>query len=428
MALIKNIVSREVLDSRGNPTVETDVYLDDGSFGRAIVPSGASTGKKEALELRDGDKSRFLGKGVLTAVNNVNTILKSLLVGQVADQELIDNLMINEDGTSNKSRLGANAILSVSLALMHALSDSNDVPLYKLWHRDDCFYMPVPMMNVINGGSHASNGIDFQEYMIVPVGAQTIKEAVRMGSEVFNTLKSLLLRDNLSTSVGDEGGFAPNFKNNEEPLEYLNEAIEKAGYKPGKDICIALDVAASEFFDSNTKLYDFYKSNKGKKTTNEMIEYLEYLAKKYPIISIEDGLSEDDLEGWKELTLRLGSYIQLVGDDLFCTNFELLKNGIENNLANAILIKFNQIGTVTETFKTINLAKENNYKIIISHRSGDSEDVTIADLSVMCSSLQIKTGSLSRSERIAKYNRLIRIEEEQENNTKYLGLQFVKKD
>ena len=254
MALIKNIVAREVLDSRGNPTVETDVYLDDGSFGRAIVPSGASTGKKEALELRDGDKSRFLGKGVLTAVNNVNTILKSLLVGQVADQELIDNLMINEDGTKNKSRLGANAILSVSLALMHALSDSNDVPLYKLWHRDDCFYMPVPMMNVINGGSHASNGIDFQEYMIVPVGAQTIKEAVRMGSEVFNTLKSLLLRDNLSTSVGDEGGFAPNFKNNEEPLEYLNEAIEKAGYKPGKDICIALDVAASEFFDSNTKL------------------------------------------------------------------------------------------------------------------------------------------------------------------------------
>ena len=421
MVRIKDIIAREVLDSRGNPTIETDVYLDDGSFGRAIVPSGASTGKKEALELRDGDKSRYLGKGVLTAVNNVNTVLKSLLVGQEASQELIDNLMINEDGTKNKSRLGANAILSVSLALFHALSDSKDVPLYKLWHQDDKFYMPVPMMNVINGGSHASNGIDFQEYMIVPVGAKSIKEAIRMGSEVFHVLKSLLLRDNLSTGVGDEGGFAPEFKDNQEPLDYLMEAIIKANYKPGEDIFIALDVAASEFFEVNEGAYNFSKSNKGKKSTLEMIDYLEWLVDNYPIISIEDGLSEDDLEGWRELTSRLGDRIQLVGDDLFCTNFELLEYGINHNLGNAILIKVNQIGTITETFKTINLAKEHNYKIIISHRSGESEDTTIADLSVMCSSMQIKTGSLSRSERIAKYNRLIRIEEEQEKNSLYIG-------
>lgn len=421
MVKIKDIVSREVLDSRGNPTVETDVYLDDGSFGRAIVPSGTSTGKKEALELRDGDKSRYLGNGVLQAVNNVNTILKSLLVGQEASQELIDNLMINEDGTNNKSRLGANAILSVSLALFHALSDSSDVPLYKLWHQDDCFYMPVPMMNIINGGRHASNAVDFQEYMIVPLGADSFKNAVRMGSEIFHTLKSLLIRDNLSTGVGDEGGFSPDFKDNQAPLDYINEAILKAGYKPGEDVCIALDVASSEFYLEDEQVYDLQKSNSGKKTSSEMIDYLEWLVDNYPIISIEDGLSEDDIEGWKELTSRLGDRIQLVGDDLFVTNYELLKEGIDNNIANAILIKVNQIGTITETFKTINLAKENNYRIIISHRSGESEDTTIADLAVLCSSLQIKTGSLSRSERIAKYNRLIRIEEEQKDNVIYPG-------
>ncbi len=421
MVKIKDIVSREVLDSRGNPTVETDVYLDDGSFGRAIVPSGASTGKKEALELRDGDKSRYLGNGVLQAVNNVNTILKSLLVGQEASQELIDNLMINEDGTKNKSRLGANAILSVSLALFHALSDSEDVPLYKLWHQDDYFYMPVPMMNIINGGKHASNAVDFQEYMIVPVGADSFKNAVRMGSEIFHTLKSLLIRDNLSTGVGDEGGFSPDFKDNQAPLDYINEAILKAGYKPGEDVCIALDVASSEFYLEDEQVYDLHKSNNGKKTSSEMIDYLEWLVDNYPIISIEDGLSEDDIEGWKELTLRLGDRIQLVGDDLFVTNYELLEEGIKNKTANAILIKVNQIGTIMETFKTINLAKENNYRIIISHRSGESEDTTIADLAVLCSSLQIKTGSLSRSERIAKYNRLIRIEEEQNDYVIYPG-------
>ncbi len=421
MAKIKDIMAREVLDSRGNPTIETDVYLDDGSFGRAIVPSGASTGKKEALELRDGDKNRFLGNGVLQAVNNVNTILKNLLVGQEASQELIDNLMINEDGTKNKSRLGANAILSISLAVLHALSDSKDVPLYKLWHQDDNYYMPVPMMNIINGGRHASNAVDFQEYMIVPVKADSFKTAVRMGSEIFHTLKSLLLRDNLSIGVGDEGGFAPDFKDNQSPLDYIIEAISKAGYKPGEDVCIALDVASSEFYLADEQVYDLHKSNNGKKTTDEMIDYLEWLVDNYPIISIEDGLSEDDIEGWKKLTSRLGDRIQLVGDDLFVTNYELLKEGIDNKIANAILIKVNQIGTISETFKTINLAKENNYRIIISHRSGESEDTTIADLAVMCSSLQIKTGSLSRSERVAKYNRLIRIEEEQNGNSIYPG-------
>lgn len=421
MAKIKDIMAREVLDSRGNPTIETDVYLDDGSFGRAIVPSGASTGKKEALELRDGDKNRFLGNGVLQAVNNVNTILKNLLVGQEASQELIDNLMINEDGTKNKSRLGANAILSISLAVFHAISDSKDVPLYKLGHQDDNYYMPVPMMNIINGGRHASNAVDFQEYMIVPVKADSFKTAVRMGSEIFHTLKSLLLRDNLSIGVGDEGGFAPDFKDNQAPLDYIIEAISKAGYKPGEDVCIALDVASSEFYLADEQVYDLHKSNNGKKTTDEMIDYLEWLVDNYPIISIEDGLSEDDIEGWKKLTSRLGDRIQLVGDDLFVTNYELLKEGIDNKIANAILIKVNQIGTISETFKTINLAKENNYRIIISHRSGESEDTTIADLAVMCSSLQIKTGSLSRSERVAKYNRLIRIEEEQNGNSIYPG-------
>lgn len=421
MVKIKDIMAREVLDSRGNPTIETDVYLDDGSFGRAIVPSGASTGKKEALELRDGDKTRFLGNGVLQAVNNVNTILKNLLIGQEASQELIDNLMINEDGTKNKSRLGANALLSISLAVFHALSDSKDVPLYKLWHQDDNYYMPVPMMNIINGGRHASNAVDFQEYMILPVKADSFKTAVRMGSEIFHTLKSLLLRDNLSVEVGDEGGFAPDFKDNQAPLDYIIEAISKAGYKPGEDVCIALDVASSEFYLADEQVYDLHKSNNGKKTTDEMIDYLEWLVDNYPIISIEDGLSEDDIEGWKKLTSRLGDRIQLVGDDLFVTNYEFLKEGIDNKIANAILIKVNQIGTISETFKTINLAKENNYRIIISHRSGESEDTTIADLAVMCSSLQIKTGSLSRSERVAKYNRLIRIEEEQTGNSIYSG-------
>ena len=422
MIKIKDVFAREILDSRGNPTVEVDVLLENGIMGRAAVPSGASTGEREALELRDGDASRFLGKGVLKAVNNVNEYLKNIVVGMDAtNQREIDNAMIEADGTNDKSKFGANAILGVSLAAAKAAAMDAGKPLYK-YLNESGVTLPVPMMNVLNGGAHADSSVDFQEYMIMPVGAKSIHEAIRMGAEIFHNLKKLLKADGQVTSVGDEGGFAPNLKDNEEPLKYIVRAIEAAGYKPGEEVKIAMDVAASEFYNPETKMYDLKKSNGGSKTTDEMIDWLEELVNKYPIISIEDGLGERDWDGWKKLTDRLSSRIQIVGDDLFVTNPTIFKEGIEKGVANSILIKLNQIGTLSETIDAINMARENGYTAVVSHRSGETEDTTLAHVAVAFNTGEIKTGSMSRTDRICKYNELMRIEEELGDNAKYLGI------
>ena len=407
MSKIKDIKAREILDSRGNPTVEVDVLLESGAKGRAAVPSGASTGSKEALELRDNDPKRYQGKGVIKAVNNVNTIIKGTLIGlESSHQRQIDETMINLDGTENKTNLGANATLGVSLAVLKATAKEKNIPLYKYF--GDEISLPRPMMNILNGGAHADNNLDFQEFMIIP-NAKNFKETLRIGSEVFHTLKKVLKENGFNTGVGDEGGFAPNLNTNEEALDMLMEAIKEAGYTPGKDVNFALDVAASEFYEDG--IYNLKGANK-KLTSNELVDYYQTLIDKYPIISIEDPVDEEDWEGFRKMTEKYGDKIQLVGDDLFVTNIKYLQKGIDNKAGNAILIKLNQIGTFTETLETINLAKENGYKTIISHRSGETEDVTIADLAVALNLGQIKTGSLSRSERTAKYNELLRIEED----------------
>ena len=406
---IKNITAREILDSRGNPTVEVDVFLENGVFGRAAVPSGASTGEHEAAELRDNDKSRYSGKGVLNAVKNVNYEVKKILIGtDVNDQTKIDNTLIDLDGTQNKSRLGANAILGVSLASARAASTVNNIPLYQHLGTNNDFIMPVPMMNILNGGSHANNTVDIQEFMICPFGASTFSEALRIGTEIFHKLKSELHKKGLNTAVGDEGGFAPNLNSNEEAIEIILKSIEKAGYDPGKEVFFALDVAASELYENGE--YSLMSENKAF-SSSEMINYLEALAKKYPIISIEDGLDEDDWDGWGNLTESLGQNVQIVGDDLTVTNITRLQKAIDNKSMNSILIKLNQIGTLTETIQAVELAKKVNYGSVISHRSGETEDTFIADLSVAMGMGQIKTGSISRSDRIAKYNQLLRIEE-----------------
>lgn len=413
MSSITEIYAREVLDSRGNPTVEAEVYTEAGGFGRGIVPSGASTGEHEAVELRDGDKSRFMGKGVTKAVDNVNNIIAKEIVGyEVTDQVAIDKAMIELDGTPNKGKLGANAILSVSIAAVRAAADELQTPLYNYLGGFNAHVLPTPMMNVINGGAHSDNKVDFQEFMIMPVGAKTVKEAIRMGSETFHNLKNLLAADGKATSVGDEGGFAPDFANNEEPLEYLIKAIEAAGYKPGKDVAIAVDVAASELWDNETKKYKLHWSTGEEFSTPEFIKYIEGLVDKYPIISVEDPIDENNWDDWVEITKELGKKVQLVGDDFFVTNTQYLKKGIDMGAANAILIKLNQIGTLTETVEAIEMAKEAGYTAIVSHRSGETEDTTIADLVVATNAGQIKTGSMSRTDRIAKYNQLMRIEDQ----------------
>lgn len=413
MPYIIDVHAREILDSRGNPTIEVEVETASGSMGRAMVPSGASTGEREALELRDQDKSRFLGKGVLTAVNNVNDILAEVVMGMdVTDQNAIDKKLIEADGTKDKSKYGANAILGISLAVAHAAADYYGLPLYRYLGGMNAKTLPVPMMNVLNGGSHADSSVDFQEFMIMPVGATSIREAIRMGAETFHALKKVLKNKGQVTAVGDEGGFAPNLGSNEEPLECIMEAIQAAGYVPGKDICIAMDVAASEFYNTETGNYELTKSGQGVKTTDEMIKWYDELVEKFPIISIEDGLGERDWDGWKKLTEHLGKKIQLVGDDLYVTNPAILQEGIDKDIANSILIKVNQIGTLTETFDAMELAKKHGYTAVVSHRSGETEDTTIADIAVAFNAGQIKTGSMSRTDRIAKYNQLIRIEEE----------------
>ena len=423
MSRIIDVHAREVLDSRGNPTVEVEVYTECGDFGRAIVPSGASTGSKEALELRDNDKSRYMGKGVLKAVENVNEVLSKVVIGMdVTDQVSIDHALIEADGTKDKSKYGANAILGISLAVARCAANHYGMPLYRYLGGVNAKKLPVPMMNVLNGGSHADSSVDFQEFMIMPVGASSIHEAIRMGSEVFHSLKNVLKEMGQVTAVGDEGGFAPNLEDNEAPLKCIVKAITKARYEPGKDIFIAMDVAASEFYNTETKKYELKKSNGGEKTTSEMIDWLEELVNKYPIISIEDGLSEDDWDGWSELTRRLGKKIQLVGDDLFVTNASILQEGINKDTANAILIKVNQIGTLTETFDAMELARSHGYTAIVSHRSGETEDTTIADIAVAFNAGQIKTGSMSRTDRIAKYNQLMRIEEELSDEAIYPGI------
>src|SRR6059036_3964705 len=410
---ISKINAREILDSRGNPTIEVEVRLDGGALGRAAVPSGASTGEHEAWELRDGDTSRFGGKGVRTAVANVNNRIASVLKGWDArDQAKIDNKLIELDGTPNKKNLGANALLGVSLAVAHAAAAAENLPLFRYLGGDEARVLPVPMMNILNGGAHSDAPIDFQEFMIVPRGAPTFSEALRYGVEIFHALKSVLKDRHLSTAIGDEGGFAPQLGSADDALESIAIAIKKAGYKLGEQIFIALDPAASEFYDSESKFYVFEKSDGSRKTADELIGYYADLCSRFPIISIEDGCAENDWVGWKKLTKELGQKIQLVGDDVFVTNVEFLLRGIAEHVANSILIKVNQIGTLTETLATIGLAKENDYATIISHRSGETEDATIADIAVATNAGQIKTGSLSRSDRIAKYNQLLRIEEE----------------
>lgn len=413
MSVIVDVHAREVLDSRGNPTIEVEVETVSGAFGRAIVPSGASTGEREALELRDGDKNRFNGKGVMTAVNNVNEILADVVIGlDVTDQAAIDKALIEADGTKDKSKYGANAILGISLAVAHAAANFYGLPLYRYLGGIHAKTLPVPMMNVLNGGSHADSSVDFQEFMIMPVVAKSMKEAIQMGAETFHALKKVLKEKGQVTAVGDEGGFAPNLEDNEAPLKAIMEAIKAAGYKAGEDICIAMDVAASEFYNTETKMYDLKKSGQGSKTTDEMIAWYDELVEKYPIISIEDGLGERDWDGWKKLTEHLGKKIQLVGDDLYVTNPAILQEGIDKDIANSILIKVNQIGTLTETFDAMELAKKHGYTAVVSHRSGETEDTTIADIAVAFNAGQIKTGSMSRTDRIAKYNQLLRIEEE----------------
>jgi len=410
---ISRIHAREILDSRGNPTIEVDVRLEGGVLGRAAVPSGASTGQHEAWELRDGDKSRFSGKGVRKAVANVNHKIAPVLKGWDArDQAKIDNKLIELDGTPNKKNLGANALLGVSLAIAHAAAAAENLPLFRYLGGDEARVLPVPMMNILNGGVHSDAPIDFQEFMIMPCGAPSFSEALRYGAEVFHALKSVLKERHLSTAIGDEGGFAPKLNSAEEALESISTAIEKAGYKLGEQIFIALDPAASEFYDNKRNLYIFKKSDGSKKTAEELIDYYADLCARFPIISIEDGCAENDWDGWKKLTKKLGEKIQLVGDDLFVTNVEFLRKGIAEHVANSVLIKVNQIGTLTETLATIDLAKTNGYTIVISHRSGETEDASIADIAVGTNAGQIKTGSLSRSDRIAKYNQLLRIEEE----------------
>ena len=424
MSLIDFIEAREILDSRGNPTVEVDVYLEDGSFGRAAVPSGASTGVHEAVELRDGDKKRFGGKGVLRAVENVNTIIGPELEGMDAlDQVAIDRAMIELDGTPNKGKLGANAILGVSMAVARAAADYLGIPLYKYLGAYHSCVLPVPMANILNGGAHSDNKVDFQEFMVMPIGAPSIKEAVRWTAEVFQSLKKVLKAKGLNTGVGDEGGFAPDLQSNEEALDVIMQAIKDAGYTAGRDgdFMIALDPATSELYDEKTGLYELKWTTKEKLTSAQMVDLWESWVKKYPIISIEDGMAEDDWEGWKMLTDRIGDKVQLVGDDLFVTNTQRLKMGLEKKVANAILIKVNQIGTLTETFEAIDLAKRNGYVSIVSHRSGETEDNFIADLVVALETGEIKTGSMSRSDRLAKYNQLIRIEEELGDEAKYAG-------
>ena len=422
MPIIKEVYAREVIDSRGNPTVEVEIYTESDGFGRAIVPSGASTGEYEAVELRDGDKKRYNGKGVLKAVSNVNDIIGPEIIGMnVFDQVAIDKFMIELDGTDNKSKLGANAILGVSLAVSKAASDLCGLSLYNYLGGFNAKELPTPMMNILNGGAHADWCIDFQEIMIVPSKAKTFADAVRMGSEVFHTLKEVLKQKGLNTSVGDEGGYAPKLSSNEEAIQLVIKAIKQAGYKPGVDIFLALDVASSEFYDPTTKKYHLKSENK-ELTAKELVSFYESICSKHPIVSIEDGLAEDDWEGWKYLTARLGSRVQLVGDDLFVTNTERLYKGIQNNTANAILIKVNQIGTLTETFAAIEMAKKAGYAAVISHRSGETEDTTIADIAVGLNAGQIKTGSLSRTDRIAKYNKLIRIEDELSGSAKYEGI------
>ena len=416
MSVIKKVKARQILDSRGNPTVEVDVLLDSGAFGRAAVPSGASTGEHEAIELRDGDKSKYMGKGVLKAVNNVNTTIAQAVVGKNANFREVDKVMIDLDGTDNKGHLGANAILGVSLAVAKAAAAEKNQPLYRFLGGSDAKILPVPLMNILNGGVHADNNLDIQEFMIAPLGAPSFSEALRMATEVFHNLKKILHEKNLSTSVGDEGGFAPNLVRNEDALIFIIEAIEKAGYKPDKDVFIALDSAASSFYEDGK-----YNYNGKLVGAEEMIDVYADMIKKYPIISIEDGLDENDWNGWKTLTHRLGENIQLVGDDIFVTNVRLLREGIKKGVANSILIKVNQIGSLSETLDTVSLAKENKYTSIISHRSGETEDTTIAHIAVATGVGQIKTGSLSRTDRLCKYNELLRIEEELGSKAVYAG-------
>jgi enolase len=421
MEIVK-VVGREILDSRGNPTVEADVHLADGTIGRAAVPSGASTGEHEAVELRDNDKGRYLGKGVRKAAENVNKQIAPALAGvDAADQTLVDRTMLSLDGTANKSKLGANAILAVSMAAARASAQSEMTPLYRYLGGVNARVLPVPMMNVINGGAHADSSVDLQEFMVVPVGAEKFSEALRMGAETFHTLKTVLKKRGYSTAVGDEGGFAPSLKSNEEALEVLMEAIDKAGYKAGAQIAIALDPASSEFYDKDKGKYVFKKSDKSEKTPEQMVEFWAKWVKQYPIISIEDGMAEDDWGGWKQLTDTLGKQIQLVGDDLFVTNSERLQQGIDKHIANSILVKVNQIGSLTETLEAMRLAASANYTAVVSHRSGETEDAFIADLAVATNSGQIKTGSASRTDRIAKYNQLLRIEEELGDSAVYPG-------
>ncbi|MDX1665976.1 MAG: phosphopyruvate hydratase, partial [Saprospiraceae bacterium] len=420
MSFISDVRAREILDSRGNPTVEVEVITEDGHFARAAVPSGASTGQYEAVEMRDGDEDRYLGKGVLKACQNVEELIRDEIIGiDVFDQIYLDHLMLEIDGTSNKSKLGANAILGVSLAVAKAAAKASGQPLYRYLGGVNAHVLPVPMMNILNGGSHADNSIDFQEFMIVPVGAELFSESLRMGAEIFHTLKKVLKNKGYSTNVGDEGGFAPNIKSNEEAIETVLQAIEKAGYKPGEEILIALDAASSEFYLREEKAYHFHKSSGDKLTSEDMVQYWKEWVEKYPICSIEDGLDEDDWSGWTQLNSALGDKVQLVGDDLFVTNTERLQRGIEEGAANSILIKVNQIGTLTETIDAVNMATRHSFTSVISHRSGETEDTTIADLSVALNAGQIKTGSLSRSDRVAKYNQLLRIEEELEDSGYY---------
>lgn len=430
MSKIKSVYAREVIDSRGNPTVEVEVTTEKGSFGRAIVPSGASTGEREAMELRDNDPKRYLGKGVSQAVNNVNKLIANKVVGlDVTHQGDIDQLMLSMDGTDFKTNLGANAILAVSLAVARAASDELKIPVYQYLaslYGTEAKVLPAPMMNVINGGAHADSSVDFQEFMIMPLGAPSLKEAVRWGAEVFHTLKKVLKSKKHITAVGDEGGFAPNLKSNQEALDVIMEAIQQAGYIPGKDIYLAMDVAASEFYNEETKVYELKKSGEGKKTTAEMIAWYEALIAKYPIVSIEDGLSEKDWDGWQALTAKLGGKVQIVGDDLFVTNPKILQEGINRKIGNSILIKVNQIGTLTETLQAMKLAAANGYTAVISHRSGESEDTTIADLAVATNAGQIKTGSMSRTDRVAKYNQLLRIEDQLGNKSVFRGLDSLK--
>jgi len=421
MPVIQKVHAREILDSRGNPTIEVDIILEDGTLGRAAVPSGASTGEREAVELRDGDKKRYGGKGVRKAVDNVNKIISKKISGMYSDDQIIlDNVLNKLDGSKNKSKLGANALLGVSLAAAHASANFYNLPLYKYIGGVNARTLPVPMMNIINGGKHADNTVDFQEFMIIPAGLKTFSDALRCGTEIFHSLRNVLHKKNYNTNVGDEGCFAPNLKSNEEAIEVIMEAIGNAGYKAGKDVYLGLDVASSEMWKGGK--YEFYKSHIPTKTSEQMVKMYEKLVKDYPVLSIEDGMAENDWDGWKLLTDALGKKIQIVGDDLFVTNTEILQKGIDRNIANSILVKVNQIGTLTETLEAIELAKTNGYTNVISHRSGETEDTTISDIAVATNAGQIKTGSLSRTDRVAKYNQLLRIEEELGSAAVYPGM------